>query len=538
MKYKHKRPSYEGLDIKSLSVKNYLSAFSRWIANLGVVPLLLLAALRFFPLFTFLFSLLFLVTRVLETITQLLFITHNTTAVTVTDNIRLKKSHFSSWFILGEQLWHDLAYSVKVFALFYMIFQPLSSQNAYASSNNQVVKAGIISLAKGEIKQISSQDIKKFTVGNKEVISVKILKDNEGLLVKATHLGLSDLITWNSSGLQTRYQINVSDKRTSQKVNLVANSLRSHGIKTKIISKNLYLSGVLTKESQLAEVIKVKEELKSNIDTSKLKLSEKLKKRNYAHFLSSIYELGLMVLDCKPQKLYIRCQEVINPLVKKSIQYLNTNFLIQWIPQDGKHAMRQFEVTLTLQQYENKTGESFSLGLNRLQGNWEQILSDSPLSLIESNDVHIEDSEYKTSTLAHPKIVGRFNSPIKVQVGQEILFMQSLNANFTSQQWKFAGLDIDITLTPLASGILVNYTNSLSQPGGDIITKSMQRSSILTEEGQTKVLFDIGFQMNKKDQSRFPGLSKIPLFGSLFKNNFSSTTYKKVLCLIQIKEIL
>jgi len=505
--------------------------------------LLLFSAFLLLPILVFLFSLLFLVTRVLETISPLLFnlspLNHNITVctVTVTDIIKSTfRLKYSSWTNNSSTFLPASAISVKVLSAIYLLGSIFSSPSVCATTDNQEV----INLAKGEIKEIIWSPLTRYSIGNKEIISVKVIKEQKKVLIKGKHLGLSDLILWGKYNQRRQIQINIIDKRSHQKIYRMATKVKQLGLEAEVVDQSIVLSGEIKNWHQYQKLVQIKKDAqntKVSLHFEKVKMERKLERIIFTRFLGQLMKLNLTNFDCTPMGVWIECQESKNDALKESQNYLNQLFLIQWIPQSGTLAMRQFEVQLILQQFENQTGESFSLGLNRLQGNWEQILSDSPLSLIKQNNIHIEDTEYKTSTLAQPKIIGRFETPIKVQVGQEILYTQNLGNNTATQQWKFAGLDIDVTLSPMGKGILVKFNNSLSQPSGDMITKSSQSSSVIVEEGETEILFDIGFQMKKKDQSRFPGLSRIPLFGSLFKNNFASESYKNVLCLIKIIEI-
>jgi len=320
----------------------------------------------------------------------------------------------------------------------------------------------------------------------------------------------------------------------------MASRMRQLGLDARVIDQSIFLSGKIESFKKYQSLLHLTQGAKADhvgIHLEELVMEDGLQRKIFIRFLKKLMALNLTMLDCNPKAVAIHCQEFGDSSLKDSRAYLDQMFIIHWIPQQGSRAMKQFQVQLILQQFENQTGESFSLGLNRLEGNWEQILSDTPLALIKANNVHIEDSVFKTSTLAQPKIIGRFGTPIQIQVGQEILYTQNLGNNMATQRWKFAGLDIDINLSPVAEGILVKFKNSLSQPSGTTLTRSSQASSIIVEEGDSKILFDIGFQMKKTDESRFPGLSAIPLFGSLFKNNFSSASYKNVLCIIKITEI-
>ena len=139
--------------------------------------------------------------------------------------------------------------------------------------------------------------------------------------------------------------------------------------------------------------------------------------------------------------------------------------------------------------------------------------------------------------MAHPVIKGRLNFPIKVRIGQQIPFLQSVANGVATQQWRFAGLSMDVKLAPFSNRLKVNYKTNLSRPRGGGISENLQESTVLVPLNKTVVLFDIGFRVNQKDLSQMPGISQIPMFGTLFKGEANHTSYKKILCLITIEEI-
>ena len=125
-----------------------------------------------------------------------------------------------------------------------------------------------------------------------------------------------------------------------------------------------------------------------------------------------------------------------------------------------------------------------------------------------------------------------------MRLGQEIPFLQSVTNGVATQQWRFAGLAIDILLKPHTDRVLVEFKTNLSQPGERGISQNLQESSVLSTLNENQVLFDIGFNIKQKGRERMPFLSKIPLFGSLFQGRSKGETYKKILCLIHVEKVL
>ncbi len=516
----------------NLRSKNYLFTFSKWIANLGVVPLLLFLAFLLCPAFTFFASLLFLVTRVFETIFKLLF---NLRHRGFLHKVGQKKS-ILKLLVLPRALTH-----VKGLALFCLHLVVMQSSKTHAVSINQQLGGQHLTLAKGEILTLPIAPSAKFTVANKEVVSVKLTNKGNSLLIKGRSLGVSDLIIWpmNPDQQPRHFHVNVLRKQSFQKLALIKNRLIKQGLNSRIEGESLYLSGEISTLHGYKTLVSFKESIKDRLVLESIGLTNSLKKKVYAHFLEVLMKRGILNLNCELPVFSINCFETKE--MSSTIKELSNQFFITSISSEAKNKSRQFKVSLTLQQFESSRGEVFSLGLDKLQANWQQIIETNPLALIKSNTISLSNNSYKSKTIAKPQITGRLNHPITIKIGQEISFFQNSDQenilNRRIRQWKFAGLLINIELKTLGEDLQVFYKNSLSRPEQDIITTNGQQSSIILSPGSSHILFNIGFQTNKRDLSRFPLLSKIPLLGSLFRNSAKNSTYKKILCLIKVEEI-
>lgn len=514
---------------------NYLSVFSRWMGNLGVVPLLLFLAFLFWPDLTFLASLLFLVTRVFETIFQLL------------SNLELrgflpKVSHLTklpSFFklqVLPRPISH-----VKGFTFASVLIFTTQASIAQERSNNQALTNFSLSLAKGEIISVPLKESSHFTIANREVISVKAAQAGKKLLIKAKSLGISDLIVWSGANAKKakHYHVTVLSKKTHQRLDFHKRKLSSLGLSSIITGKNIFISGTISSAETYRQLNESANSLPERLKIKALKLSPKMKSKIYSHFLVELMRRKVLSLDCKMEDLYINCFE--SKEIKSLLDDLSQDFLIKTISSEVKNHSRQFQIRLTLQQFESANGEVFSLGLDKLEATWQEIIDTNPLALIKKNSVQVAKNNFKSKTIARPQIIGQLNKPIQVRIGQEISFFQNNSQNglqdLRTRQWKFAGLSLDINVRSFGEDLQIEYKNTLSKPEQDIISTNSQASSIMLSPGSSRVLFNIGFKTNQEDISKFPVLANIPLLGSLFKSDARSNTYKKILCLIEIEEI-
>jgi hypothetical protein len=151
-------------------LKNYLA----WIANLGVVPLFLLAAFLLAPAFFFLASLLLVVTLVLETMTTLL------------SQILIKNLYYFKQSFLPR-----IGPSVKGFILAScIIIQASPWSTAQAALETEIEE---IVISKGDIHHLQILEGEKYLISNKEVLGTKYDNRKKELLVLGKMLGTSEV---------------------------------------------------------------------------------------------------------------------------------------------------------------------------------------------------------------------------------------------------------------------------------------------------------------------------------------------------------
>lgn len=496
--------------------ENYL-LFSVWTANLGVVPLLLLAALRFAPIFTFLAALLLRVTRVLDTI-YILPVSNGT----LTEAHKCK--HYK---ICKLKYLYEFKNSVKAL----LLFLPLLTCSSFASTYFQGDR---ITIARGELIRHRHDNTQKFSIGNKEVIKVKA--DRGSLIIKALSLGVSDLLIWQKgSKYPKKIKVFVISKKKEREFQQWSTQLLNAGLKTRTWGDKLTISGLIAKQSQLKLVKDVIEHYPQKQLRLDIKLEEKIKNENFKKFIFDTLQVFGDELDCRSTHFYIECFDIDH---EKEIKgYLSKKYLIKWLPNSLKDKRKQYFIKLKLYQFENLHGHQFSLGLYKLQSDLGSIINKSPLTLINKNTVALRKSRYSFSTLAEPTITGRLGHPVIVKLGSDIPYTNTSREGVTTTQWRFAGLDIKMLLKKSGDQLLIEYTNGLSHPSQNIIQSNQQSSSVVLKEGQSKIIFNIGFLLNNTQDEQLPGLERIPLLNKLFSSTEQNKTYKKVVGLLEIKEI-
>lgn len=512
-------------------MENYFSTLSKWIVNLGVVPWLLFLAFLLLPIFTFLFSLLFLVTLVLETISQLLcaqmYCRYNYSRLAwhkLKSNNRKKLHTFK--FLVKAPLYLSLA-----------IDSPLSAEMLGNQSFQRLIdrETSTLTLSKGEMVQLSLKNIKRFSIGNKEILSIKKLPSGKMLLLKAKSLGQTYFYFWENKGEAKRIEVFVHSKRHLLSQKKIANELEKLGFSTQIFEKKIQVRGKIETQHQYNSFLHLHKVYKDKLILGKLFVNKKIQLEKFSELIGELSEKGLLDLDCSPKDLFIFCKA--SEGVQKSLLYLENRFLMKFPSKGSLSLSKQYQVSLTLHQFENSQGDAFEFGLQNIEGKLNSLLVSDPLALIRDNQISLKENQFKSQTLASPILKGRLQVPMTVRIGQEINFLQSVTNGIATQSWRFAGLGIDITLVPHTDRLLLRYKTNLSQPGEQGIAINSQKSELLVELDKEQVLFDIGFKVNQQRNRKIPYLGSIPIFGSLFQANGSENSFKKVLCIVHIQEI-
>jgi Flp pilus assembly secretin CpaC len=505
----------------------YYLVLTGWIANLGVVPLLLLAAFLFAPCLTFLADLLLRVTHVFDTIFNLLFMTFLRKSISNIGRL---------WHQYGKTYLSDLKYlqNFSIYVKASLFICTISSHNLVIASSFQV---DTVTMSRGSIQEIKIDRMQKYTVGNPEVIKVKAEKGT--LLIRAISLGVSDLLIWHSADKKPKkIKVFVINKKSALKSQKWIKEFIKIGINASLIDHAIKLQGTVETENDYSHLHFLLREFKGTVISSQLKLSEKLKNIIFSKLIYDSLNLYSDDLDCSPDVLYINCYQQEKKTNEVS-KYLNNKYLINWYPTKKRKQKKQFKVKLSLFQYENLKGSHFSLGVHQAGGILKSLIDNNPLGLIENNNIALNKSDFLFSTLAEPTVTGRFSKPIQIKLGSEIPYVDTNNEGNIKRDWKFAGLDIQMSVIQEGNNYIINYKNGISHPGQQSsIQSNSQESSIRVKENQSQVMFEIGYLVNNSEVKSMPGLDSIPILRHLFSSRKKQKIYKKVIGIITVKEII
>ncbi len=494
--------------------QNYF--LSGWIANFGVDPLLLFKAFLFWPDLTCFLDLFIFVTRVFETISQLL-----SNAFSQTQSYILK---------LERAFLPRNRFFVKIIIIFTFLPTSLHAEDKYARE---------IIMAIGEHRQLSIKKIDRFTIGNKDIISIKILK-NKTFLIKGKKLGSSELIIWQQPGKQINIQVYVLSKNKHLKLVEALNTLKNNKLNASIEGQIILVDGEITSMKQYKLVKRLKDKYKKSIQFSN-KLSTNIKSQIIGEIYKLFFEEYIDEVSCEVEKAKIKCfyPDSYSPS-KEVLKNLSEKFLVQFVPISEKYNIKNYILKLKLIQIDKLNGEELDLGLSELSVSLKDLLNKGITDIISNNSVVLRQKNIQLSTIAQQQITLIPGKKSTIEVGSEIAFESSTTENgvrVNGQSWKFAGLRINLKLVKDGGSFYLKYLTKFSRLlDGSSIAGSKEESHIKIPLNSPTTLFQISYRTLGKSQRSFPYLSKIPLLGKLFLSKNSQATHKEITAIIHLRE--
>lgn len=476
-----------------------------WIANLGVVPLFLLAAFLFAPAALCLALRRFSVTAVLEAI-----------------NISSRNNHYLSNLKLLNVT--RSLFFVKVFFLL------------PGASFAQISPSDVI-LAKGEQKELQFHSLKNFSVGNPEVISYKFIPKSGKLLLKGKKVGFTDVVVWEKSGKQV-ISIYVLSKQKFLKTFQLADALKNLNLSIDIKGPIMTASGVLSDFSDYLYLQKIKGQFQDQV-FFRINLDPKLRNHIVGQIYKRLYSNGLSSVTCQADWLDILCfyEGSSNPELLKQ---LSSFYRVSFIQQDSRLRHKNYRLKLKLVQLERLDGREIHMGLDKLQASVKDLFADGIRKLIDDNAVFLQKSQMDLSSLAEPDMVVNLNTPQLIEIGSQIPY-QNIGTQGTAIiapiDWRFAGLKIKTKITESYGKLLLDYETEFTRPVDQSISGSKEVSSALLEIGVPLKIFQIGFQTTSKDRKGIPFITDIPILKHLFESKSDTKTYKQIYGYVVMEEV-
>lgn len=501
---------------------NYLLG---WIANLGVVPLFLFAVFLFAPALFFFAALLLLVTHVLETILTLL---------------SMKKKYLNIGFKL--RVLPIFGQSVKViFILMTFACHNPSKANEIESGPhllNAEHREEYI-LSRGEMKTFHLQEMKNFSVSNKEVIKYRFIEKSKDLVVNAKQIGLSQIMIFNKNGGKQLIDLLVVNKSQEAKLMGLSMALNALDIKSSIEGNQLKITGEINNINNYKKIKKITFKNDTFI-INNLNLNESVKKNILTEIFDFLLQNHYEFVHCFIKTTDLFCAIPDNETIPENVKnYLDENYGIRFYTTNA-NAKKNYLVKIKLIQLEQTNGEEIRLGLEQLNSTISEIFHAPLTSAIEKNRVILNQNHLHLSTLAEPQIVTEIRSHGELSLGADISFKNfDKERNITNTEWKFSGLKIKFYLDQFEDKIKINYETELSRPDNNdqaSISGTKEKSAIYLNLNNPKKMFEITLKTNGINTEQFPYLAKIPILGEIFKSKSTSDNYKTITGIMEISE--
>lgn len=477
---------------------------SSWIANLGVVPLFLLAAFLSLPIFFFLFLRLFLSTFVFETILKFL----------------LKiKSYEIRYLPLRRQ-------TVKRIILAIAFFIGPRTLETKTLPN--------FLISKGEHREIKVSSLAKISVGNPQILSYKYQKKSKVLLIKGKKMGFTDLIIWTHGGIKLTYQIYVLSKTKQLSILHLAKTLKAIGLKTSMAGTLIVARGEIKDLNDYLLLLKWEKDYKTSLHL-KVEISKSLKKKIRRIISSFISPFLYSRLPCHNNGLKIVCMiSKGNGPDPSILRYLKKTYSINFLNYE-KVKSKNYLLKFKIFQIEKRNGETIGFNFDQSSFFLGEIFKIGLKKFLKKNDVFFTNNKVIIKTVAEPEILVIEGKKSVIEIGAEIPY--KINGEVPHTQWKFAGLRIKTNLKKVGLNYLLEYETLISRPkNSDSISGNREKSTVILKVGTPVQLFQIGLKTEGRNNEGVPFLGHIPIISSLFGTRSTQLTYKKITGLIVLEE--
>lgn len=455
-------------------IKNY---FSGLIENLGVVPWLRLAALRFVPIFFFLFSRTRRVCLVLEDM--------------VLSSFKIKTLYVTAGLLIVKTLF----------------FSSLSAE--------------VLTLSRGELREIQRPGLTSFTQGNKELLGVHY--EPPRLLIKGKKIGMTDVLLWLTDGSSQKLTIYVLSKKELLTLRRLVQKLQNLGLKPEIQGPIIEVKGQLTKINSLREFHVLSQKYSEKL-LHKLTLSRSLKKQVLGQLYQELYQDQYYDSRCWSEQFSFYCS--LSSVPKKSFQQRVQRFYpLTFLEHSSQVKQQNFHLRYTLFQVEASHQSQISSGLAKIQGRLLDLLAHKPESFFAQNHVVLEDSTAKVLALHQVKVLLKIDSAAKFSLGTEIPFTIS-TLQGRSQRWKFFGLQTQFLLTQKDSQLLLQQKTRFSQSPQENLRQGLQESTFFIRKDTPFFLFQTSLHNHSSNRSA------LPFFSKLFRSKSKQHSSKKVLAFV------
>ena len=505
-----------GLNYNLKFFKSYLA----WIANLGVVPLFLLAAFLLAPALFFLAALLFDVTLVLETMIKLL-------SQKLLNIFKFFKMSYISIF----------GFSVKGFVIALGVTGQISmSANATSltPTNNSGTQSETLLLSVGEMFELKLEKANKFHFAQKKLIQYRFDETKKLLRFKGLTIGQTDLII-KEEGKIRKITIIISSGLINQKFEMIIKKSQLYGFVTTIEDDRVSILGEIKNPQQYYSFSSfiLKNE---NFVELKVKLEESLKNEILAEVFKQALIYNLTMIKCHFDEYWITCFYP-KPYEGKlsSFKILSEKYGIKFIAQD--ESISNHKIKIKFIQIEKLDGTELNFGLSNIDSSLEEIMNLPLANIIGKNQVKLKENQVDLSTLAEPELEIIPGVESTFSLGNETPFTTTDKNQNQHTTWHFSGLKVKVKLNTYLDQYLLEYDSELTKLNLDTnqsTSGSKGKASVLIQENNPIKVFEINLKTNAIGIEQFPVLGKIPILGEMFKSKSTTNNFKKIYAIVGI----
>jgi len=503
MKKKAEVNSARCFKLKTAPVKRYFS----WIANFGVVPLLRQFFLRLAPCLERLALRLFSVTLVFETISY----------------------PWLKWMKCFGGILPTSPFSVKkrpcpgvILSIILMLFV-LPRSNALAES---------IILAPGEHWEQNFPQMRRYTIGNHDIISHRFEEKNKRLILKGLKLGHTELVVWNQRKAKETFQIFVISKQKELGLLQIAQGLKALGLQVDLNHQLIQVNGTLATMAAYQQYLKIIAQTSLPVVVT-AHLAAPLRNQIIADIYQQIMDEFYDEVACQAHHLKITCTYAEGHIPPEPLrQKLTNTWGVDWFKSEDDPRMN-FRLKLKLLQLEKLDGTEINLGIHHLQAPLEDYFTLGLEQIVRQNATLLAAHQLNFSTIAAPEIILRPEHPVTIKIGTEVPY-EIRRGNTITYDWKFVGLNLNLTLHLAGDLLRLDYKTSFSAPAADMpksVKDNSQASSITATLYHPVEMFDVALKTNQQQNNALPFIGKIPFLKNLFSSHNQNAQNKRIIAL-------
>ncbi|MBY0515262.1 MAG: type II and III secretion system protein [Bacteriovoracaceae bacterium] len=382
-------------------------------------------------------------------------------------------------------------------------------------------------IAKGEQREIGLEKLKNYSVGNKDVLTTRLLGTK--LLIKGRQVGFSDLVIWDKNG-KKQLQVYVLSKTSFLKTTQLAETLKDLGLTLNLKGPLMVVDGEVKTLEDWRYLQLLKTQHKDRVVFHVEAIAE-LKRLIVTDVYRDLFDASITRVSCRTRYLDMECTHESGVRGKEIMEALSARWGVKFISRESRWARGNLKLKLKLIQIESMNGQEISFGLSALRAKPLDLFDQGLKKLISDNQIVLAENNIDMSTLAEPETLVRLEKPHVIEVGAQIPFQnisQGQGVVMAPIDWRFAGLKITTLVSERDGHLALDYETEFTRPSNGAISGSKEKSSVIVKPGMVYKLFHIGYKSSGEDRKHLPGLKDVPLLRVLFGSRGKQSTYKRI----------